>query len=251
VVVSGGFGALGSLVGSWAAAQGARSILLLGRNASRSGSAALHSLVRQSEALSLAMCNITATEDCSAVCNQTFRLHGPHHFMHAGKSHGPILLSKGSARCHMPVHKRVSNQHDTLCYIDMARTVFTGGVTADGLLQRQTAADMRWVMSPKLDGAANMACKEFALPVQSISLFSSIASLLGNAGQGNYSAANAALDALAIEQKSQVCASALLYWMMHFMPKGWQLILHATFQLKTSPWHYLYCILRCHTGRRC
>jgi D-arabinose 1-dehydrogenase-like Zn-dependent alcohol dehydrogenase len=40
VVISGGLGALGSLVGSWAASLGAQQILLLGRSASKSGDAA-------------------------------------------------------------------------------------------------------------------------------------------------------------------------------------------------------------------
>lgn len=77
----------------------------------------------------------------------------------------------------------------------------------DGLLHSQTAATIRRVLAPKLDGAANIMRSGFASASVSLTLFSSIASLLGNAGQANYSAANAAVDALASHQHSQASSA--------------------------------------------
>lgn len=65
----------------------------------------------------------------------------------------------------------------------------------DGLLGKQTAAAFKRVFAPKLGALETMASAFGILPLSTLTLFSSVASLLGAAGQGNYSAANAALDA--------------------------------------------------------
>ena len=61
-------------------------------------------------------------------------------------------------------------------------------------------------LAPKSDGAQRLSRATFACPLQSCSYFSSIAALLGNAGQINYAASNAALDGLAQHQQQQVCS---------------------------------------------
>lgn len=64
---------------------------------------------------------------------------------------------------------------------------------------------MREVLAPKLVGTLKLRrYGVHAKPVKTMVLFSSIASLLGNAGQINYSAANAALDVLADLDTGQV-----------------------------------------------
>lgn len=84
VVISGGLGALGSLVGSWAAASGANNLTLLGRSVSRSGNAALERLKTGAAATTFAMCDVSSAEDCAGICGD---LHGPPSplFFHAGK----------------------------------------------------------------------------------------------------------------------------------------------------------------------
>lgn len=87
-----------------------------------------------------------------------------------------------------------------------------GGVLRDGLLPRQSTSSLRAVLAPKLTGSANTAASLRHQPLQQHVLFSSVASLLGNAGQANYSAANAALDAAAQLQRQQGTASVSLQW---------------------------------------
>ena len=71
------------------------------------------------------------------------------------------------------------------------------GVLADGLLARQDARALRVVYAPKAHGAGLLHAALGATALRSCALFSSVAALLGGAGQANYAAANACLDALA------------------------------------------------------
>ena len=82
--------------------------------------------------------------------------------------------------------------------------VHSGGVLADATIANQTLAGIRSVFAPKTASSqlwhlpANLQPGAFQL------LFSSVAALLGSPGQSNYSAANAALDAMAASWQSQV-----------------------------------------------
>ena len=71
------------------------------------------------------------------------------------------------------------------------------GVLADGMLAQQGAQTLRRVYAPKVHGAGCVHRAWHGSALEGCVLFSSIASLLGGAGQANYSAANGCLDALA------------------------------------------------------
>lgn len=74
----------------------------------------------------------------------------------------------------------------------------------DAVLAKQRPAHVREVLAPKLAGAARLAACSAGAPLEACALFSSVAGLLGSAGQASYAAANAALDAWAGGQHAQV-----------------------------------------------
>lgn len=75
------------------------------------------------------------------------------------------------------------------------RAVFhAAGVLRDAALDRQTHKGVREVLAPKLGGVQALSRAAGLQPTSVRVLFSSIASLLGSPGQGNYAAANACLD---------------------------------------------------------
>ena len=78
------------------------------------------------------------------------------------------------------------------------RGVFHGaGVLDDGILLTQNADRFRRVLAPKTVGAWNLHAITSDRELDLFVLFSSVASLLGTAGQASYAAANAFLDGLA------------------------------------------------------
>jgi len=70
-------------------------------------------------------------------------------------------------------------------------------VLDDGILLQLDKGRMSKVMAPKIIGAWNLHTETLDVPLDFFVLFSSFTSLIGNAGQGNYVAANSFLDALA------------------------------------------------------
>jgi len=70
-------------------------------------------------------------------------------------------------------------------------------VIDDQTIAAQTPAAFRRVIAPKVDGAWNLHLYSRACPLEFFVMFSSVAALIGNPGQGSYAAANAFLDGLA------------------------------------------------------
>jgi myxalamid-type polyketide synthase MxaB len=75
--------------------------------------------------------------------------------------------------------------------------IHAAGVLDDGVLQKQGWERFAQVLAPKVAGAWSLHRLTKGSPLDFFVAFSSVASLLGSAGQGNYSAANAFLDQLA------------------------------------------------------
>ena len=63
------------------------------------------------------------------------------------------------------------------------------------------------MFSPKAQAAQHVHNATVRTPLEALVLFSSVASALGNVGQGSYAAANASLDALALEPHRTPCAA--------------------------------------------
>ena len=86
------------------------------------------------------------------------------------------------------------------------------GVLSDGLLAKLSAPSLNHVYAPKAHGAWLLQLMSAKLPLRGYTLFSSIAALLGLAGQANYSAANACLDALAACRHTRGLISTCVQW---------------------------------------
>ena len=79
-----------------------------------------------------------------------------------------------------------------------------GGILRDSLIGKQTATALREVFAPKATGLQKLR-QRFSAAGGRMTVFSSIAGVLGSAGQANYAAANSFMDEWADGMQAQVC----------------------------------------------
>ena len=90
--------------------------------------------------------------------------------------------------------------------------IHTAGVLDDGVLDGLTSDRLATVLKPKAGAAAHLDELTAAQPLDAFIMFSSIAGTIGGAGQGNYAAANAYLDALAERRRARGLAATSVAW---------------------------------------
>ncbi|QKQ73737.1 type I polyketide synthase [Nostoc sp. TCL240-02] len=90
--------------------------------------------------------------------------------------------------------------------------IHAAGVLDDGILLRQTWERFAKVLDPKIDGAWNLHLLSRDCPLDFFVMFSSVASLVGSPGQGNYAAANMYLDTLAHYRRHQGLPALSINW---------------------------------------
>ena len=176
-MLAGGLGSLASLTGDWLAATGASHLSLLGRTGK---------LVSSPTSIQAGTGDLTVT---AAALN-------PAHFEDAEAA---MRLSIGGCNDSAPPASIQGIMH-------------ASGTLADNLVPRQSMQGIRTVTAAKVDPALRLISQSGAHAVGAHFGFSSIAALLGAAGQANYAGANAALDAMLVQQAGMGVSGCSLQW---------------------------------------
>ncbi len=177
-LITGGRGGLGLTVARWLVERGARHLALVGRSAP---SAAVQAEVAE---------------------------------LRAAGAHLQLPQADVADRAQMAqVIAEIAAGPAPLCGV-----IHAAGLIEDGILLHQTWSRFAEVMAPKVAGALNLHTLTAdprvtgGQPLDCFILFSSVASLLGAPGQGNYAAGNAFLDALAQARRAQGLPAISLNW---------------------------------------
>jgi acyl transferase domain-containing protein/NAD(P)-dependent dehydrogenase (short-subunit alcohol dehydrogenase family)/acyl carrier protein len=171
-LVTGGLGGIGLQLAHWLVEQGARQLVLASRS--------------QPSAQALEVCAALRKRGATVVCAQ---------------------LDVSDAASVTELLSRIERDMPRL------RGVFhAAGTLDDGTLQNLTWQQFERVLSPKLVGAVQLDRATAQLSLRHFVIFSSVASLLGLAGQANYAAANAFLDALAHDRRARGLPALSVNW---------------------------------------
>ncbi|MCP4105682.1 MAG: type I polyketide synthase, partial [Desulfobacteraceae bacterium] len=114
----------------------------------------------------------------------------------------------------------ISDQKQTSSLIEMINhslpslrgIIHAAGILEDGILQQASWESFERVVAPKVKGAWNLHILTKDMPLDFFVCFSSIASVMGSPGQGNYAAANAFMDGLVHYRRAQGVPGTSINW---------------------------------------
>ncbi|THA40901.1 type I polyketide synthase [Streptomyces sp. A1547] len=112
--------------------------------------------------------------------------------------------------------------------------VHLAGVLDDGVIATLTPARLAKVFAPKVDAVRHLDELTRGLDLDAFIVFSSAASLMGSAGQGNYAAANAFLDGLMAGRRAAGLPALSLAWGLWEQSNGLTAHLSAVDQARMS-----------------
>ncbi|NER93851.1 MAG: type I polyketide synthase [Symploca sp. SIO1B1] len=171
-LITGGLGALGLEVARWTVAQGAKHLVLNGRSAPKETA---QKIIEELE---------TAGASVSVLL-------------------GDISIEEDVAQIFQQIQTSLP---------PLKGVIHAAGVLDDGLLQNLSWQQFTKVMAPKVAGTWHLHQLTKDLPLDFFVCFSSIASLLGNPGQGNYATANGFMDALAKYRRGMGLPGLSINW---------------------------------------
>ncbi|MFN8441274.1 MAG: SDR family NAD(P)-dependent oxidoreductase [Caldilineaceae bacterium] len=96
--------------------------------------------------------------------------------------------------------------------IPLRGIIHTAGVLDDSVLLNQEWSRFQTVMAPKVQGSWHLHRLTQAMPLDFFIMFSSVASVFGNMGQGNYAAANSFMDGLAHYRRQKGLPALSINW---------------------------------------
>lgn len=171
-LVTGGLGGLGLQIMHWLAEQGAKSIALIGR--------------REPSDPALQQINSVRSKNVT------------------------VTTLKADVTLYSDVERVVEEIDDKL--MPLVGIIHSAGVLDDGVISQQTEEKFGKVLSPKVLGTCNLHRATQALPIDLFVCFSSIASIVGWAGQANYATGNAFMDSFSYYRASQGLPCLTINW---------------------------------------